>query len=538
MCWLAIEREPTGLETLAADLEGTMPPVDLLTILRSLLRRSLVERGDRGAIFTLQPEVMDYVSGRLVDRLSDALVTANINGIAAYALLKNQSKDYVRDNQMRTIVQQVLARLVAHFGDEVSVEQHLLFLIQALREQPITAQGYAGGNIINLLVRLRGNLRGVDCSGRMLREVDLRGVNAQDSSFAGCDLGHALFTEPLETIASMALSRDGQFVAVGSFTGQIRVWTVEDGKPCWSTKGGTRMIWSLAFSPDGSMLATGDYAGKIRLWNVADGHNLRTFDGHTAWVRSVAFGPDGHTLVSAGDDETVRVWNVEDATCRHVMRGHTGLIWSAACSPDGRLVATGGSDGTVRFWDVEAGTLHHALQMRSTEMYAVVFHSDGKTCAIGGEDDLITFWDASSGQCLETIRRQGTGLASIAFNLEGTLLASGNNEGAVELWKIGGERDGSAVRALHGHIRSVSSVAFAFGGLMASTSYGGQVKIWDVGSGRCLRTIQGHSTLITACASGTRPADGISCPRTLTQGRYGQSPSARMGKPSPVAEMI
>lgn len=503
--WLAIEREPVGLDELRSDLAGAPPAmVDLLTSLRSLLRRSLVERSERGAIFTLQPEVLEYVTRQLVTEVCAALTDFDLKPITSYALMKGQSEDYVRDSQRRSILQQVLDAFLATAGSVRRVEERVLHLLETLRKETDAAQGYAAGNLVNLLVALRGHLRGVDCSDLVLRQAYLRGVDARDANLARSSAGETVFTEPLETIVAATLSPDGQYMALGSFTGQVRVRRVLDGKPLWTGQSGTRMAWALAFSNDATLLASGDYQGRVRLWSAAVGECVKTFEGHDKWVRTVAFSPDGGLLASGGDDETVRIWDVTqqgpDGACRHVLRGHTGLVWSLAFSPDGGSLISGSSDGTVCLWDVHSGRCVRVLQTHAFGIYSVAFHPSGAICASGSEDGLITVWDAQNGCCLGVVARQGTGPASIAFNPEGTLLVSGSNEGMVEVWEVSGEQDIRSVKALLGHSRLVNSVSFATGGLLATSSYGGQAKLWEVESGRRLRTIEGHSTLITSIA--------------------------------------
>jgi WD40 repeat protein/transcriptional regulator with XRE-family HTH domain len=497
MIWLAIERDMVEPEELHADLTSPVLKKDLLAALKGLRRRSLVERGEQGAVFTLQPVVMEYVSDCLVAQISDAIIHGRLDLLARYALMKAQSKDYIRESQVRMLVQPVLSTLLAHFGDRQRLTAHLRLLVQQLRTMPASAQGYAGGNLANLVVNIQGHIRGWDFSQLVLRQAYLQGIEAQDASFAGADVRATLFMEPLETIAAMTLSPDGRYLAVGSFNGQIRVWQVMESKLMWTSKGHTRMAWALAFSPDATVLASGGYGGRVKLWDVASGQRLKTLQGHHLWVRTVAFHPNGTILASAGDDATVRVWDIGDGTCRHILYGHRGLIWSVAFSPDGVLLMSGGSDGAVRIWNVQTGTCLRTLQ-HAHGVFTVAFHPDGKLVASGDEAGQIVLWDIRSSERRTTLHRHAGGSASIAFNPEGTLLASGSDQGIVELWEVEGAHNRYDIKVLEGHANWVSMVAFAPRGLLASVGYGGQVKLWDVRSGKLLRTIQGFSRLITA----------------------------------------
>src|SRR5437879_34610 len=59
--WLAIAREPVTIDELQAMLVTPLPGVQVLEAVDSLRRRSLIERGQRYASFTLQSVVLEYV---------------------------------------------------------------------------------------------------------------------------------------------------------------------------------------------------------------------------------------------------------------------------------------------------------------------------------------------------------------------------------------------------------------------------------------------------------------------------------------------
>ncbi len=96
MYWLAIERDLVSLETLSVDLLEAMPRREVLQAIKSLRRRCLVERGGQGAVFTLQPEVMEYVGERLVAWICEEIIHTSPRLLLTHALMKAQSNDYIR----------------------------------------------------------------------------------------------------------------------------------------------------------------------------------------------------------------------------------------------------------------------------------------------------------------------------------------------------------------------------------------------------------------------------------------------------------
>ena len=65
MYWMATTTKPTSLNYLEEYFLSINSPSQLLTVLQSLKRRSLIERTNKG--FTQQPFVMDYITEKFIE---------------------------------------------------------------------------------------------------------------------------------------------------------------------------------------------------------------------------------------------------------------------------------------------------------------------------------------------------------------------------------------------------------------------------------------------------------------------------------------
>ena len=93
------------------------------------------------------------------------------------------------------------------------------------------------------------------------------------------------------------------------------------------------------------------------------------------------------------------------------------------------------------------------------------------------------------GHCRGILR----GVNSVSFSPDGTKVASGSNDKTVKLWDV---TSGECLQTLEGHSSRVKSVSFSPDGTkVASGSYDKTVKLWDVTSGECLQTLEGHSSM-------------------------------------------
>ena len=89
-------------------------------------------------------------------------------------------------------------------------------------------------------------------------------------------------------------------------------------------------------------------------------------------------------------------------------------------------------------------------------------------------------------------------VSAVAFSPDGHLLATGSLDNTIKIWDVASGRE---IRTLNGHSSGVRSVAFSPDGRsLASGSYDTTVKLWDVTSGRELRTFSGHSDRINSVA--------------------------------------
>ncbi|MDZ8026650.1 MAG: NB-ARC domain-containing protein [Nostoc sp. DedQUE11] len=501
MYWLAIKRDSVSLEKLLDDIVR-LPKRQLLEALESLRRRSLIERGTEGTsyvpTFALQPVVMEYMTDRLVEDVSQEIVDDEITIFKNHALIEATAKDYIRNTQINLILKPILNRLNTIFINPNDLENKLTQIISKIRDKFPPELGYAVGNILNMLCQLQIDLSCYDFSHLTIWQAYLQNVNLHDVNFAGCNLAKSVFAETLGSISSVAFSPDGKLLATGDVDGKTQLWQVADCKSLFTLMGHNSPVWSVAFSPDGETLASGSDDQTVKLWDVRNGKSLKTLQGHTNRIRSVAFSPDRQTLASASEDRTVKLWDVRNGKCLKTLQGHTSWVWSVAFSPDGQILASGSDDQTVKLWNISDGKCFKTLQGHSNWVRSVAFSPNGEILASGSEDQTVKLWDVSDGKCLKTLPGHSNRVWSVAFSPDGQTLASGSDDQTVKLWDVG---NGKCLRTLQGHSNRAWSVAFSPDGqTLASGSKDQTVKLWNVGDGRCFKTLQGHTDRVRSVA--------------------------------------
>jgi WD40 repeat protein/transcriptional regulator with XRE-family HTH domain len=495
--WLALACEPISLnELLKEKIVRPVPKRILLNALNSLRRRSMIENSS-GSLFSLQPVIMEYVTDEFVAHICREIEAAQFSLLASHALIRAEAKDHIRNNQIRLFLEPVARLLLTQLG-MVECEAKLKQLLTTLRvTRPLTPE-YAAGNLLNLLVQLKIDIRGYDFSNLVVWNAYLQGVSLPDVKFAGAHLENCVFTETFGSILSVSLRARDDLLAAATANGEVRLWNARSGAPLGICQGHTDWVRSVSISPDGRTVLSGSDDQLIRLWDVKTTQCLKTFYGHTNRVRSVVFSPDGRLAASGSDDFTVRLWNMDSEDCINTFHGHSSRVWSVAFRPDGKLLVSGGSDYTVKIWDITTGECLRTLKGHTARICSVTCSSDGRLVASGSDDQTVRVWDIESGECIRILRGHTERVWSVTFSPVGSLLASGSDDRAVRLWDI---ESGECLGVMRGHTNRVWAVAFsADGNAIVSGGDDQTIRMWNTDDGLCFKMLQGHSSRVRSVA--------------------------------------
>ena len=494
MYWLAINREWTTVEELQEDIMPPVPRSRLLEGLEALCWRNLIEK--QGGKYTQQPVVMEYVCDRLLEQIVLESTTGELDLFIHHALVKTTVKEYVRDAQVRIILNPIAREWSKTFRASAALQQQVSYLLQTLRQIDNPLSNYGGGNLINLCLHLGLDLTGLDFSGLSIWHACLQQVELQGINFAHADLSKSLFTETFGNILSVAFSPNGRLLASGDTQGNIYLRQMPSGQIVKIYPTHQAWVQEIAFNPDNQTLASASRDCTVKLWAIPTGQCLYTFK-HDEIAGCIAWHPDGAMLASVGFDQTLRVWNSQTGECLKVLRGNTPQIASVAWSPDGKLLACPGDDNTILLWDAIAGRLLQTLSDHADLVWSVAFNPDGQTLASSSQDGSIKLWHIPTKECRSSM--QGNfGLAwSLAFSPDGKTLAANCQDETVRLWET---NTGKCLKILQGHTSKVWSVAFSPNGKTLASSGDKSIKLWDVASGDCLQTWHGYRNAVRGVA--------------------------------------
>ncbi|MGC8787729.1 MAG: WD40 repeat domain-containing protein [Anaerolineae bacterium] len=241
-----------------------------------------------------------------------------------------------------------------------------------------------------------------------------------------------LVREQIEQMIDMALSSDGNLLAIGLADNTVHLWDVMAGREIGVLLGMGR---GLAFSPDGTTLAVQDTDGTIRFWDIKAGHWISLPQWSAFGTVVLRFSSAGDLLAAGTADGLVRLWSIETGEAIHLVGKHTDTVWSVAFSPDGQYLASGSDDETLRLWEVKTGRLVRVFKA-GDRVRSVVFSPDSTLLAGGTWHGSIQLWEVATGKAIQVLRGHTWVVNSLDFSSDGRYLLSGSSDGTVRLWDM------------------------------------------------------------------------------------------------------
>ncbi len=325
----------------------------------------------------------------------------------------------------------------------------------------------------------------------------------------------------------VAVSPDGKTLATLSENGVIRLWDRESGKEVRPVEASPGAVEAVCFSPDGKTLRTAGEDLRCREWDALTGRLLGAPRALEKRGFYPTFAAGGKLLVTSfirkDDKDTVRLCDAATGQLVREFEGSRGVV-----SGDGKLLALNTDGGRVSLVGIATGKVLQTLAMSKEESARRVwiaplgFTPDGRSFVTVGE--TVSLYDVSTGE-----RKSSWGLRPCGV-LESPPAADSSSWERVETVKLSPDGSRIAFALLkdrpqkhggpHDYFGRVmvletatgklvhqfdadevyEQLAFSADGKLLAGGGPWTVCVWDMTSGRTVRTYEGHRGRVKSVA--------------------------------------
>ncbi|KFW84585.1 WD repeat-containing protein 18, partial [Manacus vitellinus] len=216
-------------------------------------------------------------------------------------------------------------------------------------------------------------------------------------------------------------------------------------------------VTCLTASPNGLYILAG-VAESIYLWEVSNGNLLAILNRHYQDLTCLCFTDDSSHFLSGAKDCLALVWNLYNVLQaepsqipdpRHVWSRHSLPITALCCGFGGPLAraATASLDQTAKLWEISSGELLLSV-LFDVGIMAVTLDLSEYHMFCGGMDGSIfqvdlCAWPVQRDRTFQTERENGkvfkghrNQVTCLSVSTDGSLLLSGSHDETVRLWDI------------------------------------------------------------------------------------------------------
>ncbi|KAK6920601.1 Autophagy-related protein 16 domain [Dillenia turbinata] len=190
-------------------------------------------------------------------------------------------------------------------------------------------------------------------------------------------------------------------------------------------------------------------------------------NAHEGGCASLLFENNSGRLITGGQDRSIKIWDTNNGSLSCTLYGCLGSVLDLTITHDNRSIIAASSSNNLYVWDVGSGRIRHTLTGHTDKVCAVdVSKVSSRHIVSAAYDRTIKAWDLQKGYCVNTIIFPSN-CNAVCFGMDGQTICSGHVDGNLRLWDI---QTGKLLSEVAAHSLAITSISLSRNGNVVLTS--------------------------------------------------------------------
>lgn len=249
---------------------------------------------------------------------------------------------------------------------------------------------------------------------------------------------------------------------------------------------------NVSISGDDQNFLIGKVDTSAMLINIKTGHLKKRFTNSKISL-AYSYSKNNKWLAIAGGDRVIRVYDVKTNQLKHSLKGHGALIFDLQFSSDGQTLVSGSWDGSVLVWDFKNETVLKRIDINNASPYIVCYSPNDLYILTGDVLNHLDFWEVDTQEKFRSLVGHTQTISGIDFSDDHQLMATSSWDGHVKIWNV-------LTGMITAKMGQKNNPVYAIKWVDDKVLSGGAdrlIHVWNK-NGELLSTLKGHSAGVTS----------------------------------------
>ena len=296
----------------------------------------------------------------------------------------------------------------------------------------------------------------------------------------------------LEVVDSCNFSPNGRRIISGSHDKTIKIWDTESGNEIMeiSVDMGNG-VETCAYSPDGNMILSSSFAtSSIMLYEAVNGEKLgRILSAETSILGKFAVSPDGKKIALCNNTGEIKICDVKSHKVLALSPKYYSHGESCVYSPDGRRIVSSFISGFgLKIIDSKSIPIIINKECHQGEINSCAYSADGVSIVSSSADDgKIIVWDSKNGEKITSLEGERVGgfnrKTTCMFSPDCTKILFSSFNGKIKIIDTVTEKETLVITGLSDGPRGLDDCTFSPDGHRIAAVFYDGIKIYDSDTG-------------------------------------------------------